>query len=150
METTQLGGVSFSNRKTNASLNKNSSLQIKESVLTTEKQIAKSNFIVKLIGENSKAEIISKSVAKDGSFQEFRSVMEGKNECFGRVECDGILAGSAKIFSSPQVKAESPNSTLIHEASIGKIAGEELVKLQTLGLTEAEAEQVIIENFLKN
>lgn len=149
METTQVSGVSFANRKSNAILYKNAKLIIKEKILTTKDEIAKTNFLVTLKGENSSAEVVSRSVAKDNSSQNFESTLIGKNNCFGRVECDGILTDNAKIFSSPRIKAENVNSSLTHEAVIGKIAGEELIKLQTLGLSKQEAENEIINGFLK-
>ncbi len=149
METTQLGGVSLTQRKTFASLKNNASLVIKEKILTTNDENAKTNIVVNLIGENSKAEVISRSVAKGNSIQTFKSKLVGKNECFGRVECDGIVVDNAKINSIPEINACCVNSNLSHEASIGKIAGDELIKLQTLGLSKAEAEEEIIAGFLR-
>lgn len=149
METTQIKGVSFANRKTVCNLKDNAKLIINEKILTSDTEKAKTNFKVVLKGKNSSAEIISRSVAKDKSSQTFKSTMIGKNECFGRVECDGILVGNSQIISIPTVKAQNVNSMLIHEASIGKIAGEELIKLQTLGLTREQAEQEIINGFIK-
>ena len=87
-------------------------------------------------------------MAKDNSYQEFRSNLVGKNECFGHVECDGILLHNARIKSVPEIDAVDPNSSLEHEAVIGKIAGDELIKLMTLGLTQSEAEDFIIQGFL--
>ena len=106
-------------------------------------------FTVELIGEDSKVEVISRSVARDESYQAFNSTVIGKNRCFGRVECDAILMDNAKIKSTPEILAEDTNATLVHEAAIGKIAGEQIVKLQTLGLTEKEAEDLIIKGFLR-
>lgn len=149
METHQLGGVSYSNRKTNAKIKKNAKLIIKEKILTEENQICYTDFKVELNKENSKCEIISRSVAKDNSIQVFKSKLIGNDSCFGRVECDGILLNNAKIQSSPIVVANSVNANLSHEATVGKIAGEELVKLMTLGLTEKQAEDVIIQGYLR-
>ena len=148
METTQLGGVTSTVRKTFAKLDDNALLNIKENILTTDNQIAKTQFKVDLIGKNSKVEVVSHSVAKDHSTQEFKSNIIGLNECFGHVECDGMLLDKAQIASLPIVTAKDNRATLVHEAAIGKIANEELVKLMTLGLSEKEAEDLIIEGFL--
>lgn len=149
METIQLGGVSYSDRKTNAYLDDNAKLVIKEKVLTSDKQVAKTVFNVVLKGKNSSVEVISRSVAKDKSKQKFLSNIKGQNECFGHVECDGIILDKAQIESVPKIVAQNVNATLIHEAAIGKIAGEQIVKLQTLGLSEEEAQAQIIKGFLK-
>lgn len=149
METTQLGGVSSSVRTTKAKLYDNAKLVIKEKILTTEYQTAKTKFDVELIGENSSVDVISRSVAKDNSYQNFYSQVKGKNNCFGHVSCDGILVDNARIDSTPKIICENVNATLVHEAAIGKIAGEQLIKLMTLGLTEQQAEDLIIKGFLK-
>lgn len=149
METIQLGGVSYSDRKTHAILQDNTKLVIKEKILTSEKQKAKTAFTVDLKGKNSSVEVISRSVAKDKSRQTFISNLKGQNECFGHVECDGIILNNAQIISEPKITAQNINATLIHEAAIGKIAGDQLIKLQTLGLTEEEAQEQIIKGFLK-
>lgn len=149
METTQLGGVTYSKRKTKATLGKSAKLVITEKILTTDTQTADTIFDVVLKGKNSSVEVVSRSVAKDKSVQKFVSNIKGKAECFGHIECDGILLGQAKIVSTPSIVAENVDASLVHEASIGKIAGEQLVKLQTLGLTEEEAQNEIIKGFLK-
>jgi len=149
METIQLGGVSKSNRKTTATLGNNAKLVILEKILTTDSQRAKTIFDVILNGKNSSVEVKSRSVAKNNSTQEFVSKVIGNNECFGHVECDGIVVDNAKISSSPKVVAKNVNASLVHEAAIGKIAGEQVVKLQTLGLSTDEAQNVIIKGFLK-
>ena len=148
METYQLGGVTYADRKTFAKLKSSSKLLIKEKILTEKNQTCKTNFTANLLGENSKCEIISRSVAKDQSCQEFKSKLVGNNLCYGRVECDAILLGDSKVSSTPTVVANSINANLSHEATIGKIAGEELVKLMSLGLTEKQAEDVIIKGYL--
>lgn len=148
METTQLGGVTSTVRKTFAKLGKNSVLNVKENILTTDNQTAKTQFKVDLVGENSRVEVVSHSVARDNSIQEFKSNIIGKNECFGHVECDGMLLDNAQISSLPIVTAKDNRASLVHEAAIGKIANDSLIKLMTLGLTEKEAEDVIIEGFL--
>ena len=149
MDTTQIGGVSHSVRNTKAKLFANAKLIIKEKVLTTNNQTAITKFDVDLIGENSSVDVISRSVAKDNSYQNFYSAVKGKNKCFGHVSCDGILANNSRIDSTPKIVCENVEATLVHEAAIGKIAGEQVVKLMTLGLTEQEAEDLIIKGFLK-
>ena len=148
METTQLGGVTSTVRKTVAKLYDNAKLNIHENLLTTNDQTAKTNFKVELLGENSFVDVVSHSVARDNSYQEFKSNVIGKNKCFGHVECDGILLDKARIVSVPMIDAIDNNSSLVHEAAIGKIAGEQLIKLMTLGLTQEEAENLIIQGFL--
>lgn len=149
METTQIGGVSESVRQTSAKIFNNSKLIIKEKILTTESQSAKTEFNVDCVGENSRVEVVSRSVAKNDSYQEFVSFINGKNKCYGRIECDGIILDNAKIKSSPSVFAENINANLSHEAQIGKIANEQLIKLQTLGLNLKEAENLIINGYLQ-
>ncbi len=149
-ESLQIGGVSYSVRKTFAKLGKDCVLNVKENILTTENQYAKTCFKVDLIGENSKCEVVSHSVAQDNSKQEFISQIIGKNKCFGHVECDGILLDNARIISVPKIDAVCKDASLVHEAAIGKIAGEQLVKLMTLGLTQEEAEKIIIKGFLNS
>lgn len=149
METIQLGGVSYSNRNTNAFLGNDTKLVIKEKILTSDKQKAITTFNVVLKGKNSSVEVVSRSVAKGKSRQKFVSNLKGQNECFGHVECDGIILDNAQIESVPKIVAQNINATLIHEAAIGKIAGDQLVKLQTLGLSEEEAQNQIIKGFLK-
>lgn len=149
METYQLGGVTYSNRITKAKLKENAKLAVTEKILTTDKQIAKTKFTTSLQGKNSSVQITSRSVARDNSKQEFLSNVRGNNECFAHVECDGILLDDAQIVSTPKIVANNPNASLVHEAAIGKIAGEQIIKLKTLGLTETEAEALIIKGFLK-
>ena len=148
IETLQLGGVTSSARKTVATLGKGAFLRIQENILTENDNTATTDFKVTLNGENSKVEVVSRSVAKGKSVQKFQSNLVGKASCFGRVECDGILLDEARIVSVPVIDAVSKDASLTHEASIGKIAGDELVKLMTLGLNEKEAEDVIIKGFL--
>ncbi len=148
METTQLGGVTSTIRKTKAKILDKAKLTIQENILTTDDQTAKTEFTVSLVGKNSGVEVVSHSVARDNSIQEFKSNIIGKNECFGHVECDGILLDNARIISIPKIDAVNKDASLVHEAAIGKIAGDELIKLMTLGLSQKEAEEVIIEGFL--
>ncbi|MBQ7452864.1 MAG: SufD family Fe-S cluster assembly protein [Clostridia bacterium] len=149
METIQLGGVSSAIRKTTATLQDNAKLVIKEKIKTDENQTAKTDFTVHLKGKNSSAKLLSRSVASGKSYQEFRSNLIGENECFGHVECDGLLTENARIASLPQIDAKNSNAQLVHEAQIGKIAGEQLTKLTTLGLTPKEAEHFIIKAYVK-
>lgn len=149
METNQLGGVDYSNRITKATLKENAILNITEKILTNRFNTAKTDFKVNLTGKNSKCNIVSRSVARGESEQVFKSNLIGKNECFGHVECDGIVLDKAQISSIPRVDAKSNLASLSHEAAIGKIASEQIVKLMTLGLTEKQAEDKIIECFLK-
>lgn len=148
METLQLEGVTSTIRKTTAKLYDNAKLNIQENILTTDNQTAKTIFKVELLGENSSVEVVSHSVAKDNSFQEFKSDVIGKNQCFGHVECDGIILNNARIISTPMIDAVDSNASLVHEAAIGKIAGDELIKLMTLGLSQTDAENMIIQGFL--
>lgn len=148
METVQLGGVTSSIRESNAKLKKSAKLVIKEKILTNENQVADTYFNVELLGEDSSVEVISRSVAKENSRQKFYSQVIGKTKCFGHVECDAILMDNAIIQSTPEILAECVDATLVHEAAIGKIAGEQLTKLMTMGLTEKEAEDMIIKGFL--
>lgn len=150
METTQMGGVSNAIRTTNARVGNNASLVIKEKILTTNAQDAQTNFNVELIGLNSSVDVISRSVAKDTSSQTFHSNVIGKNKSFGHVECDAIMTDHSHVKSIPEIDAIDNNATLVHEAAIGKIAGEQLVKLMTLGLDEHQAEDLIIQGFLNN
>lgn len=149
METNQLGGVDYSVRDTKAYLKDDSTLEIKEKILTQNFNVAKTKFKVYLQGQNSRCNIISRSVARGESEQVFKSDLIGKNECFGHVECDGIVLENSRIDSIPKVSACSNLASLTHEAAIGKIANEQIIKLMTLGLTEKEAENKIIEGFLK-
>ena len=149
LESTQLGGVTDTDRKTFATVGKNAQLIVKEKILTDRTDRAVTDFKVRLSGRGSRADIVSRSVARGDSLQHFRSDMIGKNECFGHVECDGIVLDRGRIVSTPKIDAVSPEASLVHEAAVGKIAGEQLMKLMSLGLTEKEAEEWIIRGFLK-
>lgn len=148
METVQIGGVDFSNRITKVKLKDNSTFNADEKILTSRFEVAKTDFTINLLGDNSKAMIVSRSVARDESEQVFKSNMIGKSECFGRVECDGIVLNNSRITSVPKVDVKCSSASLSHEATIGKIAGDQIIKLMTLGLTENEAETKIIEGYL--
>lgn len=149
MDTSQLSGVDRSTRKTECKLEKGARLVIKENLLTELDQTASTDFLVELNGEGCGVDLVSRSVAKDTSHQSYRSVIHGNNVCSGHSACDAIIVGDATVTASPDLTANHPDAMLIHEAAIGKIAGDQIVKLQTLGLTEEEAEQTIINGFLK-
>lgn len=149
METVQLGGVSSAVRTTNAVLEDGAKLDINEKILTSDDQVAETNFCVDLNGKDSSTHVVSRAVAKNRSHQSYKSVINGNNKCFGHTECDAIIMDKANIVAKPELTASSTDASLIHEAAIGKIAGEQIVKLQTLGLTEQEAEKEIISGFLK-
>ncbi len=149
METTQIKGIESTIRKTTAKLGNDAKLIIRESLMTHGKQFAKTDFTVELNGENSSANVISRSVARDESYQEFYSNIKGNNKCAGHTECDAILMDKARVVAIPEISANHIDASLIHEAAIGKIAGEQLMKLMSLGLTEQEAEEQIVNGFLK-
>lgn len=149
METTQIKGVDSTNRVTKAKLEDNATLIIKEKIFTHGNQEAKTNFEVDLDGENCSTNVISRSVAKDDSRQIFLAKVNGNNKCAGHTECDAIIMDNACVKAIPEITANNVEANLIHEAAIGKIAGEQLIKLMTLGLTEAEAEAQIVNGFLK-
>lgn len=148
IDTTQLGGVTSSMRDTVAKLGEGAKLVIKEKLLTADSQSADSVFHITLNGEDCSADVISRSVAKDNSRQTFYSSMVGNCKSFGHVECDAILMDNANIIATPEIVANSIDANLVHEAAIGKIAGEQLIKLKTLGMTDKEAEDMIIGGFL--
>ena len=149
METTQIKGVDSTDRKTRAKLADKATLIVKEKIMTHGSQFAKTDFTVDLDGEGSSANVISRSVAKDESRQEFFSRINGNAACSGHTECDAIIMDQAHVTAVPEITANSIDASLIHEAAIGKIAGEQLIKLMTLGLTEQEAEEQIVNGFLK-
>ncbi len=149
METTQIKGIDSTNRITRGDLAAGATLEVREKLMTHGKQYARTDFSVDLNGDGCSANIISRSVARDESRQEFFSNINGNSVCNGHSECDAIIMDKAVVAASPQLTAANIDASLIHEAAIGKIAGEQLIKLMTLGLTEAEAEEQIINGFLK-
>ena len=149
METVQIKGVDSTKRSTRAKLADGARLVVTEKLMTHGSQTAETSFQVDLDGEGSSANIISRSVARDSSRQLFRSKINGHNRCAGHSECDGIIMDNAKISAIPEITANHLDAQLIHEAAIGKIAGEQITKLMTLGLTEQEAEAQIVNGFLK-
>ena len=149
MDTVQIKGVDSTERVTRAELAAGATLVIREKIMTHGRQYAKTDFEVNLNGENSGAHLISRSVARDRSRQLFVSKINGNNKCSGHSECDAILMDEGIVSAVPEITANHIDSSLIHEAAIGKIAGEQIIKLMTLGLTEKEAEEQIISGFLK-
>lgn len=149
METVQIKGVSSTVRETTADLKAKAKLIIKEKIMTHGSQTAVTNFTVDLNGEDSSASVVSRSVARDQSRQEFVSRVNGNNRCSGHTECDAIIMDRAQVTAKPELTANSVDAALIHEAAIGKIAGEQLIKLMTLGLDEEQAEAQIVNGFLK-
>ena len=149
METAQIRGVDSAIRKTNAVLAANATLVIHEKIMTHGKQYAETNFHVALNGENSGAHVVSRSIAKDDSHKKYMSLVDGNNKCSGHTECDAIIMDNGTVTAKPELNANNIDASLIHEAAIGKIAGEQLIKLMSLGLTEKEAEEKIVNGFLK-
>ena len=149
MDTVQIKGVDSTKRVTKATLKNDATLVIKEKIMTHGVQTAETDFEVNLDGENSGTQVISRSVAKDSSRQLFLSKINGNNKCNGHTECDAIIMDQASVSAIPEITANHIDASLIHEAAIGKIAGEQIIKLMTLGLTEEEAEAQIINGFLK-
>ena len=149
METTQIRGIDSTIRNTRATLAAGATLLVREKIMTHGTQYAETDFTVTLAGEGSAADLVSRSVAKDDSSQLFRSRIIGDAACTGHTECDAILMDRGHVTAIPELTANHLDASLIHEAAIGKIAGEQLIKLMTLGLTEAEAEEQIISGFLK-
>lgn len=149
MDSVQIKGVDSTDRITKAKLQAGASLVVKEKIMTHGTQWAKTEFEVELNGEDCSTHVVSRSVAKEQSKQHFLSKISGNAKCNGRTECDAIIMDDACVSAVPEIFANHVDASLIHEAAIGKIAGEQLIKLMTLGLTEKEAENQIIEGFLK-
>lgn len=149
MEMVQIKGVDSTIRTTKAKLSAGAKMVVKERLMTHGKQTAESIYITTLNGEGASADVVSRSVAKDESYQKFDSRITGNAACTGHTECDAIIMGNAKILAIPQLEANDIDASLVHEAAIGKIAGDQIIKLMTLGLTEEEAEEKIINGFLK-
>lgn len=149
MNTVQIRGVDSTNRQCKAVLKKGAKLIVREKIMTHGNQFAETNFVVDLEGEGSAVNLISRSVAKENSKQKFISKINGNTKCTGHSECDAIVMDNAVVTAIPEVTANSVDASLIHEAAIGKIAGEQIIKLMTLGLTEEEAEERIIEGFME-
>ena len=149
MDSTQIKGVDNTTRITKAELGTSTTLEISETILTTGSGTEKTAFVVDLNGENASVHVTSRSVAEGTSYQEFISNITGNTKCYAHIECDAIIKDEGKVKAIPEIYAKNIEANLIHEAAIGKIAGEQLNKLMTLGLNESEAEEVIIKGFLK-
>lgn len=149
MESTQIKGVDSTIRETIGVVEDEANFVVTEKIMTHGNQLAKTIFDVQLNGENASTHVTSRSVAEGNSKQEFISKVAGNTKCFGHVECDAIIMNNAQVKATPEITANSVDANLIHEAAIGKIAGEQIIKLMTLGLTEKEAEEEIINGFLK-
>ena len=149
MDTVQIKGVDSTKRVTTAKLGAEATLIIHEKIMTHGEQYAETDFTVDMDGEGCHANLVSRSVAKGNSKQIFRSNIKGNNRCTGHSECDAIIMDNAVVAAIPEITASHLDASLIHEAAIGKIAGEQLIKLMTLGLTEQEAEEQIVNGFLK-
>lgn len=149
METAQIKGVDSTVRKTSAVLKDNATLVVREKIMTHGSQYAETIFHVALNGKDSGARVVSRSIAKDDSRQKYISTIDGNNVCNGRTECDAIIMDNGSVTAKPELNANNIEASLVHEAAIGKIAGEQLIKLMSLGLTEKQAEEKIVEGFLK-
>ena len=148
LDTAQIKGVDSTVRETMVEMEKDAKLYVTERLMTEGEQTAESNIEVRLNGEDSSAQIISRSVGKGRSSQVFHPKAVGKNKCHAHIQCDSIIMDHAEVGSIPEIQAKHVDAAIIHEAAIGRINDEQLLKLRTLGMTEAEAENVIIENFL--
>ena len=148
MEMSQIGGVTSTIRNSDITIKEGAKLIITEKLMTEDKQTAESNMKIELVGDGSNVQVISRSVAKDNSKQVFNPLVIGRCKCHGHVQCDAIIMGGASVKSVPAIEAASEDAQLIHEAAIGKIAGDQLTKLMTLGLSEEEAENEILNDFL--
>ena len=149
MEMVQIKGVDSTERTTTAELAAGAKLVVRERLMTHGNQYATSKYVVNLNGEGASADVVSRSVARDDSFQLFDAKIAGNAACSGHTECDSIIMDKGRILAVPSLEANNVDAALVHEAAIGKIAGDQIIKLMTLGLTEAEAEEQIINGFLK-
>ena len=149
VDTAQMEGVDSANRDTTARLSQGAKLIVREKIMTYDNQTALSDFQIELNGAGARADLVSRCIAKGSSRQSFRSQMDGNAACSGHSECDAIIMEAAQVSAAPELLARHPEARLIHEAAIGKIAAEQILKLMTLGLTQQQAEAKIIEGFLK-
>ena len=149
MEMVQIKGVDDTDRATKAELKAGAKLIVRERLMTHGEQKALSTYNVELNGEGSSADVVSRSVARDTSFQKFDAKLYGNAPCSGHTECDSIIMDEGRILAVPGLEANNVDAALVHEAAIGKIAGDQIIKLMTLGLTEEEAQEQIINGFLK-
>lgn len=148
MEMTQIEGVTSTVRETEANLGKDAKLVITEKLMTHDKQVAKSNVVANLNGKGSTLQIVSRSVAKNESVQAFHPIAVGNEKCRAHIQCDSIIMDHAKVASIPEIQANHTDAQIVHEAAIGRINNEQLLKLETFGLDEEEAEAVIVDAFL--
>ena len=149
MEMVQIKGVDDTNRTTTAELDAGARLVVRERLMTHGSQNAVSTYVVNLNGEGATADVVSRSVARDDSYQRFDAKLVGNAACSGHTECDSIIMDKGRILAVPALEANNVDAALVHEAAIGKIAGDQIIKLMTLGLDEKEAEEQIINGFLK-
>lgn len=149
MEMVQIKGVDSTIRNTVAKLDAGAKLLVRERLMTHGEQKAESGYVIELNGEGSSADVVSRSVAKDSSYQKYISRIVGNSVCTGHTECDAIIMDKARVLAVPELEANDLDAALIHEAAIGKIAGDQIIKLMTLGLTEQEAEEQIVNGFLR-
>ena len=149
MDSVQIKGVDSTIRETVGELDEGANFIVSEKIMTHGNQYAKTIFNVALNGKGASTHVVSRSVAKDTSKQEFYSNVEGNTDCYGHVECDAIIMDKGVVKAVPEILANDVDARLVHEAAIGKIAGEQLTKLMTLGLSEEEAEEKIVNGFLK-
>ena len=149
MDTVQIKGVDSTKRLTKAEVGDKATITVSEKLMTHGSQQAETDFVVELNGEDSSAHVVSRSVAKGSSVQTFLAKINGNNRCMGHSECDAIIMDKAIVRAIPEITAKNVDAALIHEAAIGKIAGEQITKLMTLGLTQEEAEAQIVNGFLK-
>ena len=145
----QIRGVDDTTRTTTAELAENARLVVRERLMTHADQRAVSTYVVYLNGEGASADVVSRSVARDSSYQKFDAKLIGNAACSGHTECDSIIMDQGKILAVPALEANDTDAALVHEAAVGKIAGDQIIKLMTLGLTEQQAEEQIINGFLK-
>ena len=149
MDTTQIKGIDSTERVTTAKLGERATLIVREKLMTHGEQTSHSEFTIDLDGDDSSANVISRGVARDKSRQVLVLRINGNARCYGHSECDNIVMDESYVQAIPEITANSVEASLVHEAAIGKIAGEQITKLMTLGLTEAEAEEQIVAGFLK-
>ena len=149
MEMVQIKGVDDTNRTTKAELDAGATLIVRERLMTHNDQNAVSTYVVEMNGEGASSDVVSRSVARDNSYQKFDAKLVGNAACSGHTECDSIIMDKGRILAVPGLEANDVDAALVHEAAIGKIAGDQIIKLMTLGLTESEAEEQIINGFLK-
>ena len=149
MEMVQIKGVDDTNRTTTAELDAGAKLVVRERLMTHGSQNAVSTYVVNLNGDGATADVVSRSVARDDSYQRFDAKLVGNAACSGHTECDSIIMDKGRILAVPALEANNVDAALVHEAAIGKIAGDQIIKLMTLGLDEKEAEEQIINGFLK-